>query len=85
LDIFLVEVIIRLKTFRYAEERQDNQEEEDYYSPSDIYRAVLRNNAAKTAHDGKNKFNFKSQKKKKLKQINKSNKSIEFPAEDRDR
>ncbi|XP_046455044.1 serine/arginine repetitive matrix protein 1-like isoform X4 [Daphnia pulex] len=37
---------------RYADERRDSQEaEDDYYSPSDIYRAVLRNNAAKTTHD----------------------------------
>ena len=71
LDIFIVQVIIRLKTFRYAEERQDNQEEEDYYSPSDIYRAVLRNNAAKTAHDGKKKNSISKAKKKKKKNKNK--------------
>ncbi|KZS11609.1 Uncharacterized protein APZ42_023541 [Daphnia magna] len=36
---------------RYAEQRQSDDEAEDYYSPSDIYRAVLRNNAPKGDHE----------------------------------
>ncbi|KAI9553424.1 hypothetical protein GHT06_021330 [Daphnia sinensis] len=36
---------------RYAEQRHSEDEEEDYYSPSDIYRAVLRNNAPKGDHE----------------------------------
>ncbi|XP_057378456.1 uncharacterized protein LOC130700425 [Daphnia carinata] len=36
---------------RYAEQRQSEDEEEDYYSPSDIYRAVLRNNMPKGDHE----------------------------------
>lgn len=41
---------LKYQWFRHADDRHDD-EEEDYYSPSDVYRAVLRNNAAKREHN----------------------------------
>ena len=39
----------------YGEDRHDEEEEDDYYSPSDIYRAVLKNNAGKRDHESEGK------------------------------